>query len=253
MPPADNDRPRRVPGAIDLILVLLQPDQPPAAPAHGDGGYDAADQHAQKAARPGPGLILASAGPITVGSAQDHAHAAARAEDQQHRQNHVVPPAAVARVAPENGEEAEDLNAEQRQAEHLARRRQAAGQHGGGHQSGVGGQRRHGKFVDTNPGARIIEEENIDGQQPEGHGPDAVGGGREGQGLEDRGQAEQGEVDEDCGLDGVHAQVSPAASKRRRGPVFELRAGRVGGRGCPAGPHMVRGRTGGAGLGGGGQ
>ncbi|TPX10623.1 uncharacterized protein E0L32_008357, partial [Thyridium curvatum] len=234
-PPTDNNRPRRVPRPVDLVLVLLQADEPPAAPAHRQRRHGAPDHHAQQpAAADGPPPARPRPRPYR-GPGQDHAGAAPRAEHQQHREHDVEAPGAVARVAAEHGRQAKDLDAEQREAEDLARGGQAAREHGRGHERGVGGQRGDGEAAHAAPVARVVEEEDVDGQQPEGHGPDAVRRGRARQRLEDRRQAQQREVDEHGRLDGAEAQVRALRAQGGRGPVVVVpefrRGGVVGGGG----------------------
>lgn len=105
----------------------------------------------------------------------------------------MLPEAAVLHVAPEHGEQAKHLDAEERQAKHLLGRGQAAGQHCRRHEGRVGGQRRGELGAHA---ARVVEEEDVDGEEPKGHGPDAVARGGLRQGLEDGAEAEEGGVDE---------------------------------------------------------
>lgn len=219
MPTADDDGPRRIPRSVDLVLVLLQADQPPAAPAHSDRSDETAHKHAQKTALPRPGRNLARSGRLAVGSAQNHAHAAAGANDKQHGENDMVLPRPVARITSEDGEQTEDLDREEGQTEDLTGGGQAAREHGRGHEGGIGGEGGDGELVHADPGAGVVEKEDVDGQEPKRHGPDAVGGGGAGEGFEDGRQSEEGEVNEDGRFDGVHPQVGSAAAEGRRGPV----------------------------------
>lgn len=104
----------------------------------------------------------------------------------------MLPEAAVLDVAPEHGEQAKHLDAEERQAKHLLGRGQAAGQHGRRHEGGVGGQRGGELCAHA---ARVVEEEDVDGEQPEGHGPDAIARGGLREGFEDGAEAEESRVD----------------------------------------------------------
>src|SRR3569833_2390122 len=174
MLPAHDDRSSLVPRTIDLVLVFLQADTPPAAPAHSKGADGAADHHTQQAAAPGPDSRRILAGAPRRGPGDDDADAGAGAEHQQGGEGGVVTPAAVAGVAAEDGEQAEDLDAEEGEAEDLAGRGQAAGQHRRRHQGGVGRQRRHGDAAGGGGGAaarrprprrRVVEEEDVEGPQ----------------------------------------------------------------------------------------
>lgn len=83
----------------------------------------------------------------------------------------MVAPTPVPDVPPEYGEEAKDFDAEERQAEDLLRAWKPTGQDGARHEGSIGAQAGGELGADT---AGVVEEEDVDGEQPEGHGPDAV-------------------------------------------------------------------------------
>lgn len=184
--PAHDNRPRRIPRPPNLILIPLHPNQPPAAPARRNRRNQHAHHHAAEPAPPRPGARR-------IGLAHHHAHAPAGPEDQQRREDDVLPETAVLHVAPEHGEQTKHLDAEERQAKHLLGRGQAAGQHGRRHEGCVGGQR--GGELGAHA-ARVVEKEDVDGEEPEGHGPDAVLRGGLRQGFEYGTEAEEGGVDQ---------------------------------------------------------
>ena len=155
----------------------MQTNQPPAATARGQGRNDDAEDHADDAALPRP--------PAVLGIAQHDADAPSRAEHEHNRLEDVVPPAPVADVSAKHGKEAEYLEAEERQAKDLVGLGQSAGENGRGHEGGVGGQR--GRELGAHA-ARVVKEEDVDGEKPEGYGPDGIAGCGPREGLEDRRQ-----------------------------------------------------------------
>jgi hypothetical protein len=190
IPPPPNHRPCRIPRPVDLVLVLLQADQPPAAPAHGQPRDQHADDQPHDAALVGevPETLTVAA------AAQDQADAAAGTEHEQGSEGDVAAPRALAGVAAEDREEPEDLDGEEREGEDLAGAGQAAGQDGGGHQGGVGAEAGGDVLVSGvegrgGRGGAVVEEEDVDGEEQEGHCPDAVAGRGPGEGLEDWGEA----------------------------------------------------------------
>lgn len=65
--------------------------------------------------------MLARGGRFAVRCAENHADAATSAHDEQDRENDVISPRAVSRIASEDGKQAKHLNREQCQAEDLTR------------------------------------------------------------------------------------------------------------------------------------
>jgi len=119
---------------MNLILILLQADQPPTTPTHREPRDQHPDHHAHQPTLPGE-----IPEPVAIASmSQDESHAAAGAHDEQRRERDMAAPRAQARVAPKHREQAEDLDGEEREREDLARARQTAREHGRRHQSRVG-------------------------------------------------------------------------------------------------------------------
>lgn len=204
--PTHNNGPGRIPGAPNLILVLLQPNQPPTTPTRGQRGNHDGQDHADDAALPRPSPALTGA--------HNHAHAQTGAQDENHRLKNVVSPAAVADVPSKHGEQPKHLDAEQSQAKDLSGGGQAAGEHRGRHERGIGRQRRGELGADA---ARVVKEEDVDGEQPEGDGPDAVAAGRLGEGPEDRAEAQERGPDEQRRLDGAESLVRAVLVERHEG------------------------------------
>lgn len=189
----------------------MQPNQPPTTPAHGNRGDEHADNHARDGALPRPAGYphtgTTTSSNTTAIVTHDNPDTGTRAKDEKYCHGIVVAPAPVARVPPKYGEEPKHLDAEEREAEDLARGRQPRSEYRRGHECGVGGQR--GGDVDADA-ARVVKEEDVDGQEPEGHGPDTVARGRLCEGFEDWREPEKGRVDENSALDGAEALVETA-------------------------------------------
>lgn len=186
-----------------LVLILLQPYQPPTTPTHSHSRDHDPDHKSHDAA-----LVrkIPDAFPVAA-AAQDEAHASAGTEDEEDRESDVAAPGALARVPPEHGEEPEDLDGEEGEGEDLSRCGKAACEHGGGHQRGVRAKARGNVLIGGVEGgswcwSAVVEEEDVDGEEEEGDGPDTVAGGRPGEGFEDGREAQEGEVDEKGGFGG---------------------------------------------------
>ena len=104
----------------------------------------------------------------------------------------------------EDGEEAEDLDAEEGQREDVRGAGEAGSEDGAGHEGGVGGEGggevRGGRGGRVRGGPRrrrlrVVEEEEVDGQQPGRHRPDAVACCGFGEGFEEGREREESEVD----------------------------------------------------------
>ena len=147
LPPAGlaDDRPGGIPRPDDDILVLLQTDQPPAAAAHADGSAGAPQEHAGNHSSPsaialGIAGFAATTAPTTTTADEDQAHAQTRAEHEEQREEKVAAPGDVAQVPAEDGEEAEDFDAEEGEGEDVRGGGEAGGENGGGHERGVCGE-----------------------------------------------------------------------------------------------------------------
>lgn len=110
MPP--YDRSRRVPRAVDLVLVPLQPNQPPTCCSHAQKRHNTTEDHAQDS-------ISQSA------SRNDHTQPARGEHDQKDRQSKMKWPGMVLEMSTEDREEAEDFNAKQSQTEDVCCRWQS--------------------------------------------------------------------------------------------------------------------------------
>lgn len=100
IPPASNNRPRRIPRPRNLILIPLQINQAPTTHPHDQARQYASEQHTQRRSR---------AAAIRYGEGQT----ARGAGDQGQGEADVAGPGYGAEVAAEDGEEAEGLDAEE--------------------------------------------------------------------------------------------------------------------------------------------
>ena len=91
---------------MNLILIPLQPNQPPARRTHAQQRYDTTKHHAQNS-------ISQSA------SRNDHTQPAGSEHDEEDRQCEMKRPGVVLEVSTEDREEAEDFDAEKSQTEHM--------------------------------------------------------------------------------------------------------------------------------------
>ena len=119
MPP--YDRPRRIPRAVDLVLVPLQPNQPPACCSHAQKRHNTTEDHTQDS-------ISQSA------SRNDHTQPARCEHDQKDRQSEMKWPGMVLEMSTEDREKTEDFGAEQSQTEDVCCRWQSRGEDCAGHQ-----------------------------------------------------------------------------------------------------------------------
>lgn len=92
-------------------------------------------------------------------------------QDEDGGEGKVGAPRDVAQVAAEDGKETKDFDGEEGEGEDVLGARQAGGEHGRGHERGVGGERGGKLCADA---AAVVEEEDMDDHQPAGHGPDRV-------------------------------------------------------------------------------
>ncbi|KAK5012449.1 hypothetical protein LTR60_004374, partial [Cryomyces antarcticus] len=123
MPPYNG--PRRVPRPMDLILVLLQPNQPPAAHAHCKARQQATKHHPRNRCPPA--------------TARDcDADSTSGARDEEDGEGEVAVPRDVAQVPAEDGEEAKDFDREEREREDVRCGWEAGGEDCGGHEGCVG-------------------------------------------------------------------------------------------------------------------
>ena len=104
MPP--YDRSRWIPRAVDLVLVPLKPDEPPACCSHTQERHNATENHAQHS-------VSQSA------SRNDHTQPTRCEHNQENRQREMKWPGMVLEMATEDREEAEDFDAEQSQTEYM--------------------------------------------------------------------------------------------------------------------------------------
>lgn len=107
-----------------LILVTLQPDQPPARHAHGQARNNATQDDSEQSVSP-------------AAARYDHRQATGGGHYQRCRQGQMAWPANVTEVAPEDWEEAEDFYAEEGQREDVSRVRKAGGKDCAGHEGCV--------------------------------------------------------------------------------------------------------------------
>jgi len=110
---------------VDLVLILLQPNQPPAADAHAHESEDAAQDD------PGD-----PSSPSTTSQCREHSTPSG--SNQENGQSKVAAPGSGTKLATEYGKEAKNFNREQSQREYMRRRRESRGEHGGCHECRVG-------------------------------------------------------------------------------------------------------------------
>lgn len=85
---------------MNLIFILLQPDQPPAADAHNEECQDASKHHSRK-----EGALSASG--------QSHEDSTPRSCDQHNCKGEMTLPGASPKLAAKDGKEAENLDREE--------------------------------------------------------------------------------------------------------------------------------------------
>lgn len=120
--------PRWIPRTVNLVLVALQPDQPPACCSHSQECHYAAENHAQD-----------SIAQTTSGN--DHTQPARCEHDEEDRKREMKWPGMVLEMPTEDREEAEDFDAEQGQTEYMCCRGQSRGEDCARHQGCVCGER----------------------------------------------------------------------------------------------------------------
>lgn len=99
IPMPSNDRPRRIPRPMDLILIPLQADQPPTRRTHTKKCHYATQDHTQHG--------------ISQATARDHhTQPSGREHNQKDCQREVQWPGVVLEMATEHWKEAEDFYAE---------------------------------------------------------------------------------------------------------------------------------------------
>ena len=103
--PAHDNRPGGIPWTSNLVLVLLQPNQPPTTPSCRNHGQKDSNNHANNASLPRQALGFGI-------PHDDDADAESGSKNQQHRQQDVVFPAAVTDVTAKDWEKAKHFNAE---------------------------------------------------------------------------------------------------------------------------------------------
>lgn len=97
VPMPSNDRSRRIPWAVDLVLVLLQSDQPPAAATHRNGRQEATHEDPNKRTFPS--------------AARDRdTHASTSSHHEEEREGQMPTPRGMSEMPAECGEESEDFD-----------------------------------------------------------------------------------------------------------------------------------------------
>jgi len=144
---------------MNLVLVSLQPDQPPTGHAHTQACGNATQNHTHDTRRP------ASPG-------DGHAQTAAGEHDQEDCQPQVSRPAVMAEMTAEHGKETKDFHGEEGKTEDVGGRRQATRQNGRRHEGGVC--RKRSREFGFRSGA-VIEGEDVEDHKPAAEGPDGVG------------------------------------------------------------------------------
>jgi hypothetical protein len=113
---------------MDLVLVPLQTNQPPARSTHAQERGKTAENHSQD------GMSKPTAWN------NHHPQTTGRQDYKEDRQGQVKRPRVVLQMSAEDGEEAEDFDAEERQAEDVVCGWQAGGEDCAGHQGCVRGE-----------------------------------------------------------------------------------------------------------------
>ena len=113
---------------MDLVLVPLQPDQPPARASHAHHRQRRPQNHPQNRVAP-------------ASARDDHAQSARGEDHEQNGQPEVQGPGMVLEMAAEDWEEAEDFDAEKCEGKDVCCRGQARSEHCACHERGIGGER----------------------------------------------------------------------------------------------------------------
>lgn len=104
---SSNDGTRWIPRTNDHILVLLQTDQPPAAPTHGKGSQEATKDRSEDSGSPA--------------ATERRADRASGNDDQSKSQHDMAGPGFLSKLATEDGEQPENFHGKEHQAEHVGR------------------------------------------------------------------------------------------------------------------------------------
>ena len=91
---------------MNLVLVTLEPNQPPACRSHAQKRHKTTEDHAQNSIS-------------QPASRNDHTQPAGSEHDEGDRQCEMKRPGVVLEVSTEDREEAEDFDAEKSQTEHM--------------------------------------------------------------------------------------------------------------------------------------
>ena len=110
---------------MNLVLVALQTDQPPACQSHTQRSHETTEDDAQDRIAP-------------TAATDRHAEASGCEDDEEDGEPQVQRPRMVLQVATEDWEETEDFDTEQREAENVSCAGKTRGQHRTGHQGGIG-------------------------------------------------------------------------------------------------------------------
>lgn len=98
------NRPSRIPRPPNFILIPLKPNQPPARHAHSKTSQDAAEHHSYQRSRPSS-------------SGNGETEPAASTDYLESSEEQMAGPGDVAYMSAEDGEEAEDFDAEECETE----------------------------------------------------------------------------------------------------------------------------------------
>ena len=113
---------------MNLVLVTLEPNQPPACRSHAQKRHKTTEDHAQNSKS-------------QSASRNDHTQPAGSEHDEEDRQREMKWPGMVLEMPTEDREEAEDFDAEQGQTEYMSCRGQSRGEDCARHQGCVCGER----------------------------------------------------------------------------------------------------------------
>ena len=113
---------------MDLILILLQSNKPPAADAHYEESKEASKHHPRDEG-------------TRSASSQSNKYSTPRSRYQHDREGEMALPRAGSEFATKDWEEAKNFDREECQREHMCGRRQARSKDSGSHHGRIGGDR----------------------------------------------------------------------------------------------------------------
>lgn len=109
IPVSAYNRPSRVPGTTNLILVPLQTNEPPAGHTHDEPSQNTAKYHSDN-------------GSLPSASSDAHTEATTSANNDKPCEHQVASPGDMTKMTPKDRKETKDFDAEESQTENVGRR-----------------------------------------------------------------------------------------------------------------------------------